>query len=97
MSQNISKVFENSTFFLFLGKVYFPGMGWLCLVWETFSLMHGTLQNIMKVVMEDIKFMRATAMQPNQDILITIMIHRGEFDLRFFFACKGFSQLKAKS
>lgn len=32
----------------------------------------------MKVVFEDVKFLRATSLQKNQDILVTIAIHRGE-------------------
>lgn len=37
----------------------------------------------MKVVFEDVKFMRATSMQENKDILITISIHRvsGRFEI----------------
>lgn len=56
----------------------FPGTGWLFLVWETFSLMVGVPQMNMKVTFEDVKFLRATSLQKNQDILVTIAIHRGE-------------------
>lgn len=56
----------------------FPGMGWLFQVWETFALMYGVPQMSMKIVFEDVKFMRATSLQKNQDILVTIAIHRGE-------------------
>jgi fatty acid synthase, animal type len=66
-----------------IGKVLFPGTGWLFLVWETFSMMHGVPQMNMKVVFEDVKFMRATSLQKNQDILVSIVIHRvsGKFEI----------------
>lgn len=61
----------------------FPGTGWLFLVWETVSLMFGVPQMKMKVVFEDVKFLRATSLQKNQDILVTIAIHRasGRFEI----------------
>lgn len=40
-------------------------------------MMMGVPQMNMKVVFEDVKFMRATSLQKNQDILVTIAIHRG--------------------
>jgi fatty acid synthase, animal type len=65
------------------GKVLFPGTGWLILVWETFSMMMGVPQNEMKVIFEEVKFIRATSMQKNQDISVTIAIHRasGHFEI----------------
>lgn len=40
-------------------------------------MMVGVPQMNMKVVFEDVKFMRATSLQKNQDIIVTIAIHRG--------------------
>lgn len=68
----------------FLGKVLFPGTGWLYLIWETFSLMHGVPQMKLKVAIEDVKFLRATSLQKNQDITVTIAIHRGNFAVSHF-------------
>jgi fatty acid synthase, animal type len=59
------------------GKILLPGTGYLVLVWETFSMMIGVPQNKMKVVFEEVKFMRATSMQKDQDVVLTISIHRG--------------------
>jgi fatty acid synthase, animal type len=46
-------------------------------------MMHGIPQMQMKVVFEDVKFMRATSLQKNQDIVVTIAIHRasGKFEI----------------
>lgn len=65
------------------GRVLFPGTGWLFWVWETFGIMQGCLHMNMKVVFEDVKFLRATALQKNQDIIITISISRGKCFLKF--------------
>jgi fatty acid synthase, animal type len=65
------------------GKVLFPGTGYLFLVWETFALMLGVPQMNLKVVFEEVKFMRATSMQKDQDISVTIVINRasGHFEI----------------
>ncbi|KAG5675543.1 hypothetical protein PVAND_005439 [Polypedilum vanderplanki] len=59
------------------GKVLFPGTGWLYLVWETFAMMNGIHHSKLKVIFEDVKFLRATSLAKNQDVLVTISIHRG--------------------
>lgn len=53
------------------------------LVWESFSYMMGVPQMSMKVVFEEVKFMRATSLQANQDVSITIVINRasGNFEI----------------
>jgi fatty acid synthase len=61
------------------GKVLFPGTGWLYLVWETFAMMNGIHHSKLKVIFEDVKFLRATSLAKNQDVLVTISIHRGNF------------------
>lgn len=40
--------------------------------------MHGVPQMKLKVAIEDVKFLRATSLQKNQDITVTIAIHRGK-------------------
>jgi len=42
-------------------------------------MMMGTHHSNLKVVIDDIKFMRATSMTPNQDIDVTISIAKGKF------------------
>lgn len=46
-------------------------------------MMVGVPQMNLKVVFEDVKFMRATSLQKNQDIIVTIAIHRasGRFEI----------------
>ena len=59
------------------GRVLFPATGWVYLVWETFSCMIGSHLDQTKVVLEDIHLLRATPLFKNQDLLVTISIHRG--------------------
>lgn len=59
------------------GKILFPGTGWLHVVWETFGMMMGIHYTKVKVVFEDVKFLRATSLAKNQDVFVTINIHRG--------------------
>lgn len=56
----------------------FPGLGWLYHVWEAYSIMQGYSYENFKVVFEDVKFMRATALQKNKDVIVTIVISRGK-------------------
>lgn len=59
------------------GRVLFPATGWIVLVWETFSMMIGTPYEKVKVIFEEVRFLRATSLNKNQDVLVTISIHRG--------------------
>lgn len=59
------------------GRVLFPATGWIVIVWETFAMMVGMAFENVKVVFEDVRFLRATSLNKNQDVLITISIHRG--------------------
>ncbi|XP_070505897.1 fatty acid synthase-like isoform X2 [Chironomus tepperi] len=59
------------------GRVLFPATGWIYLVWETFAAMIGVHYEQVKVVLEDIHLLRATPLFKNQDLLVTISIHRG--------------------
>lgn len=75
---NISdKRFEYIQGHMIDGRVLFPATGWIVLVWETFSMMIGIPYEKVKVVFEDVRFLRATSLNKNQDVLITISIHRG--------------------
>lgn len=75
---NISdKKFEFIQGHMIDGRVLFPATGWIFLVWETFAMMIGMAYENVKVVFEDIRFLRATSLVKNQDVLITISIHRG--------------------
>lgn len=59
------------------GRVLFPATGWIVLVWETFAMMIGMAYENVKVIFEEVRFLRATSLNKNQDVLITISIHRG--------------------
>ncbi|XP_070505890.1 fatty acid synthase-like [Chironomus tepperi] len=59
------------------GRILFPATGWIFLVWETFAAMIGVHFEKVKVILEDIHFLRATPLVKNQDVLITISIQRG--------------------
>jgi len=59
------------------GRVLFPATGWIQIVWETFAFMMGAHFEQTKVIFEDVHFLRATPLFKNQDLLVTISIHRG--------------------
>lgn len=71
------KIFEFVQGHIIDGKTLFPGTGWLYLTWETFGMMMGIHHTKLKVSLEDVKFLRATSLVKNQDIMVTISIHRG--------------------
>ena len=71
------KIFEFVQGHIIDGKTLFPGTGWLYLTWETFGMMLGIHYTKLKVVFEDVKFLRATSLSLNQDVLVTCCIHRG--------------------
>lgn len=60
------------------GRIIVPGTTYLQLVWETLTMMTtGAISAVVNVVFEDVRFLRATTMSPNQKIELTIMIHYG--------------------
>lgn len=61
------------------GRVLFPAAGWIYYVWETFTMMLGEPLDKIKVVIEDVKFLRATALIENHDIIVNITVQRGQF------------------
>nr|XP_050845856.1 fatty acid synthase-like isoform X1 [Vespula vulgaris] len=59
------------------GRNLFPAAGYLCLVWETFGMMMGQLYTEMSVVMENVKFNRATIVPNVEKIEMMVMIQKG--------------------
>lgn len=62
----------------FSGRCLFPATGYLELVWVTFAMMKGSEYELMNVEFEDIQFLRATALQADMDVELTVMIHYGK-------------------
>ncbi|KOC65238.1 Fatty acid synthase [Habropoda laboriosa] len=59
------------------GRNLVPATGYLIMVWETMSLLQGKLYDEISVVFEDVKFERATTIPVKDNVLLTVMIHRG--------------------
>nr|XP_050846953.1 fatty acid synthase-like [Vespula vulgaris] len=59
------------------GRNLFPGTGYICLVWETLGMTIGNLYTEMPVVMENIKFNRATAIPKEGKVEMVVMIQKG--------------------
>lgn len=59
-------------------QVLFPAAGWIFYVWETFAMMIGEPFEKLNIVIEEVKFVRATPLGENRDIHVTIAIHRGK-------------------
>uniref|UniRef100_T1P9U1 Fatty acid synthase n=1 Tax=Musca domestica TaxID=7370 RepID=T1P9U1_MUSDO len=60
------------------GKILIPATCYLQYVWETFCLMfHGPSYMDIPVEFDEVKFLRATHMVPNQNVNLTVMIHYG--------------------
>uniref|UniRef100_A0A1A9UN37 Uncharacterized protein n=1 Tax=Glossina austeni TaxID=7395 RepID=A0A1A9UN37_GLOAU len=60
------------------GKVLIPAICYLRYVWETFSLMyHGPSYMEVPVEFEEVKFLRATSISPNDSVELNVMIHYG--------------------
>lgn len=48
------------------------------LVWETFSMLHGKHYESFPVILENVKFLRATSLMKNKDVILSISIHKGK-------------------
>ncbi|XP_047362716.1 fatty acid synthase-like [Vespa velutina] len=59
------------------GRNLFPATGYLCLVWETFGMMTGQLYTEVSVVIENVKFNRATTIPKEGKIEMIVMIQKG--------------------
>lgn len=59
-------------------RVLFPAAGWIFYVWQTFAMMLGEVMEKLKVVIDNIEFLKAIALVENRDIHVKIAIHRGK-------------------
>lgn len=59
------------------GRIILPATGYLCLVWESFAIMHCKDPQDMSVCFEEVKFLRATILAREHDTELTINIQRG--------------------
>ncbi|XP_054009830.1 fatty acid synthase-like [Hylaeus anthracinus] len=59
------------------GRNLVPATGYLILAWETISMLQGRLYDEVSIVLEDIKFERATTITKDGSVQLTVMIHRG--------------------
>lgn len=68
------------------GRNLFPATGYLCLVWETLGMMMGEFYTETSVVMENIKFNRATTVPKEGKVEMIVMIQKGNC----FLPCKNY-------
>ncbi|XP_046832940.1 fatty acid synthase-like isoform X3 [Vespa crabro] len=61
---------------MIVGRNLFPATGYLCLVWETFGMMIGRLYTEVFVVIENVKFNRATTIPIEGKIEMIVMIQK---------------------
>lgn len=61
------------------GRNLFPATGYLCLVWETFSMMTGQPYTEVSVVFENVKFNRATTIPKEGTIEMIVVIQKGNY------------------
>ncbi|KAK9746603.1 Polyketide synthase dehydratase [Popillia japonica] len=59
------------------GRTIFPGIGYLVLVWEGLAKIKGKMMTDMKIVFEDVRFMRASTLEKDGSITLLIMIQTG--------------------
>ncbi|KAL2715899.1 fatty acid synthase-like [Vespula squamosa] len=59
------------------GRNLFPATGYLCLVWESFGMTMGQQYTETSVIMENIKFNRATIVPKEGKVDMTVMIQKG--------------------
>ncbi|XP_046832939.1 fatty acid synthase-like isoform X2 [Vespa crabro] len=65
---------------MIVGRNLFPATGYLCLVWETFGMMIGRLYTEVFVVIENVKFNRATTIPIEGKIEMIVMIQKVSFE-----------------
>lgn len=65
------------------GRNLFPATGYLFLAWETLALIHGKIYTDMKIVVENLKFIRATTVSKDSKIEFLVSIHKssGQFEV----------------
>lgn len=59
------------------GRNLIPATGYLTLVWETLAMMKGVMHNEISVVIEHVKFLRATTIPKEGKVELLIMIQKG--------------------
>lgn len=59
------------------GKILFPGMGYVFLVWETYAMMLGIDHSKLKVQIDDMKLLRATQLSEITETKLCIVITKG--------------------
>lgn len=66
-----------------LGRNLFPATGYLYLVWETLCMSSGEVLVDTKVIFEDIKFLRATTINPDVklEFVISVQPFSGNFEV----------------
>lgn len=65
------------SFFNYSGRNLFPATGYLILVWESFAIMLDKLLSEMKVVFEDVKYIRASNIPNDGSLELTVTIQTG--------------------
>ncbi|CAG9832335.1 unnamed protein product [Diabrotica balteata] len=65
------------------GRALFPATGYLCLVWDTLSLIQGIPVNLKHIIFEDIKFLRATTIPKTGKVMFTVYLNiiSGKFEI----------------
>lgn len=81
------------------GRNLFPATGYLCLVWETFSMMTGQLYTEVSVVIENVKLNRATTIPKEGTIEMTVVIQKGNYlpQLVSIYCIKEFNICRSKN
>ncbi|KAG5675346.1 hypothetical protein PVAND_005256 [Polypedilum vanderplanki] len=59
------------------GKMIIPGAFYIYIIWKLFALMNSTDLNKMKITIKDIELARMTRVLSNEEVIITISVHRG--------------------
>ncbi|XP_076294051.1 fatty acid synthase-like [Lasioglossum baleicum] len=71
------EMYEYMAHYIIDGRNLIPGTGYLLMVWETVSLLHGTLLNEESLVFENIKFERETTIPKEGSVQLTVVVQRG--------------------
>lgn len=77
-SHEIRNCIQNIKFLFFVGKILLPGTAILVFVWESLSMMNNTNKEDFPVIFEEVKFLRATTLKENQDVILHISVHSGK-------------------
>lgn len=69
-----------------IGRILYPGAGYLVLVWKYLSCMMQKSYKDVSVVFEDVRFERSTVITKTGELELSITIHKisGEFEVSRF-------------